>query len=217
MVDKNDQPRVRAIGCGARSTIWGLALLLLFPMVGNAGTIVFEGSSSTTTTGELFENVSNAWATNQVVEFQGLELRARTDDPSHTLNANNGYFGINSDLVGERADAFDAGEKMVLSFDSPVRIDLLDFNLFDSGEEFTVTVGGQNAAIIAYDDLDNKSSDYIGFDPGIIVSANTEIRFFASSGTIGLDAMGVTVIPEPAVLSFVGLVGVAALITKRFV
>jgi len=198
------------------SIVW-LNLLLFLPLAGNAGTILFEGSSTSTTTGELFENVSNAWETNQVVEFQGLELRARTDDPSQTLNANNGYFGVNSDLTEERADAFDVGEAMVLCFDNPVRIDLLDFNLFDVGEEFTVAVGGQNAVTIAYDDLDNKSSDYIGFDPGIIVSADTEVRFFASSGTIGLDAMDVTVIPEPAAIGFVSLVGIGALVIKRFV
>ncbi len=186
-------------------------------MPGNAGTIIFEGSSSAITTGELFEDVSNAWTTNQVAEFQGLEIRARTDDANHLLNANLGEFGINSDLAEDNTEAFDVGEIMVLSFDKPVRIDLLDFNRFDSNDAFSVEVAGQNDVAIGYDDLDNKSSDFIAFSPGIAIAADTEVRFYASAGTIGLDSMDVTVIPEPAVIGFVSLAGIGALLAKRFV
>jgi len=104
----------------------------------------------------------------------------------------------------------------VLSFDSPIRIDLLDFNRFDSGDEFTLVIAGQAAEVIGYNDLDNQSSDYIGFNSGITVPAETEVQFYASSGTIGLDSMNVTVIPEPAAMSFISLGGLGLLIARRF-
>ncbi|VGO18249.1 hypothetical protein [Pontiella sulfatireligans] len=194
--------------------------IALFSTVGSiyGEMIVFEGvDASTVTTGDLLEGVSNVWITNTVQEFSGLEMRARSGSGTQSLNANNDYFGINSDIAGEDSRAFDVGETMFLSFDQSVRIDRIDFNLFDSGETFTVKISGMDAVAIRWDDLSQQNQDYIDFAEGLEVAANVKIEFYASSGSIGIDSMNVEMIPEPAVMSFIGLTGFGLLVGRRLV
>lgn len=163
----------------------------------------------------MLEGVSDSWATNQVYEFAGLELRAKTADASQTLNANNGYFGINSTLSGEREDAFDVGEAMSLAFDQDVRITRIDFNLFDAGETFEIRVGGDDPLLIGFGDLSNQASDYLDFSEGLFIAKDTEVAFSATAGSIGLDSIDVAVIPEPAVAGLIVAAGMGMLATRR--
>ncbi len=198
--------------------IWFTALCCMVVVFGvfdaAASYMVLEGGPGVTT-GELFEGVADAWATNQVVESAGLQIRARTTDSNQSLNANNGYFGINSDLPGEDLQAFDVGEMMEVSFDRDIRINLLDFNLFDAGEVFSVGVGGQDPIDIPYDSLFNKSSDIYTFATPLEVPAGTIIEFYSSSGSIGLDGIDLDVIPEPTTLALIGMFGVGVLTIRR--
>ncbi len=178
--------------------------------------LVFEGSAAGTTTGELLEGISGAWATNAVLEIPGLEIRARTGGVDQLINANNGYFGINSSLPGERADAFDAGETLWISFDRDIRIDRIDFNLFDSGESFGLAIDGQEPMTIGFGDLSNQSSDWIDFPQPIVLGRNKAMALYAAGGTIGLDGMEISVIPEPAALGLLGLSGFGAVIARRW-
>lgn len=192
-----------------------MGLVLLGTGNGWSDTIVFEGSTAGITTGELLEGVADTWATNQVYEFAGLELRAKTGDASQALNANNGYFGINSTLSGEREDAFDVGEAMFLAFDQDVRITRIDFNLFDAGETFEIRVGGDDPLLIGFGDLGNQASDYLDFSEGLFIAKDTQVAFSATAGSIGLDSIDVAVIPEPAVAGFIVVAGMGIFATRR--
>ncbi len=197
-----------------------LVILLLGVLSGSncalADMLVLEGGTGTTT-GELFEDVSNQWATNHVVEIAELEIRARTDDPNHALNANSGYFGINSNLAGEDYRAFDVGETMFVSFDRDIQINFLDLNLFADGEVFGMKVGDSDPIVIAHRDLSNGTSDLYTFSTPLTVPSDTVVEFYSVSGSMGFDGIDLEVIPEPAVSGLIALSGIGVLIVRRFV
>lgn len=184
----------------------------------SASYIVFEGvDSATVTTGDLLDGTDELGRTVEVAEISGLFISARSGASTQVLNATTGSFGINADGSGDDTDAFDSGESMILSFKKDIRINLLDFNLFDDvSESFSITVGGLDSFTIGYNDLSNKTSGWIATN--LVVTAGTEIEFSTSSPTpIGLDGIDLDVIPEPAVAGLIGLVCIGVLVVRRFV
>jgi len=191
---------------------WMVAMPLVF-----ADLMVLEGvDTSTITTGDLLDGIDHIGTSVPVVEIPGLFLTARSGGGTQIINATATSLGINTDGGGDDTDAFDAGESMVISFNKDIRVNLLDFNLFEEGDSFAIVVGGTNALSIAYNDLSNKLSDW--YATSLVIAAGTEIEFTTSSPTpVGLDGIDLDVIPEPAVLGLIGLAGVSGLVVRRFV
>ena len=154
--------------------------------------IVLEGGTPETT-GNLLDGVGHMGATTNVVEIPGLEITARSGGSNQLINANLGYFGINDlTTTNEVADAFDAGEKMIISFNKDLRINQFDFNRFSVGESITVSIGDDVLEIHDLD-LSDRGSDYL--DTNIIVSAHTEIEFYTTGlSVVGLDGINVTLL-----------------------
>ena len=194
----------------------GLGMFLVGIQNVGASMLILEGRSSIDTTGEQFEGVSNEWALHQVLEIDGLEIQARTTDPSHSLNANNDYFGISSDILDEDNRAFDAGEVMQIKFDKSIRINQVDFNLFDSSEEFVLSVDGGITKSLAFSELSNQSSDYYNFETPLEVAAGTIIEFKCVAGSVGIDGIELDVIPEPTAMGLVVCSGMVLLVMRRF-
>jgi len=180
-----------------------------------ADIIVLEGvDASTVTTGDLIDGVADSPLTVNVAEIAGLQLTARSGGADQTINVTTSSLGINADGAGDDTDAFENGELMYLSFSESVRINQMDFNLFDAGESFELQVAGQSALVITYDELDNKSSDVYGMN--LEIPAGTEIQFAAGAGSvIGLDGLDIAVIPEPSVISLLSVAGIGVLMIRR--
>lgn len=180
--------------------------------------MILEGDSTLQTTGEQFEGVANEWATHPVLEIPGLQVSLRTTDATHTLNANNGEFGISSDIVGENYEAFDYGEVMELYFDKDVELNVLDFNRFESGDCFVVGVSGFDPLEVEYGDLSNGTSDTYTFAEALHVSAKTTVSFYvrSDSGPVGMDGIDLQAIPEPMAAGLISLTGIGLLLVRRF-
>ncbi len=191
-----------------------LVLPVLGPVYGEL--IQFEGvASSVLTTGNLLDEVDHIGITIHVVEIEGLLITARSGGTGQVLNVTNTSLGINAD-GSDDTDAFEDGEWVVFAFNKAVRINQIDFNLFDAGENFTLAVEGVDPQVIAFDDLSNKTSDQ--YDSAFLIPANTDMALFTTgTSIIGLDAMDVTLetIPEPTVLGLVGLSGLGLLSVRR--
>lgn len=190
-------------------------LVWVAALVASAELIVLEGiDTETVTTGDLLDEVDHLGITMGVVEIPGLLITARSGSSTQKINTTAESLGINADESGDTTDAFEADESLILSFSQDIRINLIDFNRFDSGETFTVSVEGASDVVVGYDDLNNKISDF--FNTNIVVSANTEIEFKTTGAhVIGLDGLGVEVIPEPAVLGLVSLAGIGLITGRR--
>jgi hypothetical protein len=180
--------------------------------------VLMGGGSGSPTTGDQFEGVANEWATHPVLEIPGLQMSARTTDATHTLNANKDEFGINSDIVGENYEAFDYGEVMELYFDKDVELSLLDFNRFESGDCFVLEVEGSDPLEIENQNLSSGINDTYNFAKALRVSAGTTIRFYvrSDSGAVGMDGIGLQVVPEPMAATLISLTGISLLVVRRF-
>lgn len=181
----------------------------------NAQTMMLKGAEGTTT-GELLDGTRNLGITTNVVEIPGLMITARTGNTNQQMNATTAGFGINSDGSGDETVQFEAGESMVCSFDRDVQINQFDFRGFDSNETFTVSIDGGPVVVIAYEDLDNKSTDV--FNTNIVVAAHVEIEFHTTGGSvIGIDGIDLTVSGETPVMSLIqtnGMVSVGVAFTE---
>jgi len=156
--------------------------------------ISFEGiNEETVTTGNLLEDVRNFGITTNVQEIGGLIISARSGGSEQKLNANNDFFGVDSDGSSDVADAFEVGEKMVVSFNKDIRITRIDFNRLGGDETFSVGIDGQPIVVARYDDLAHKSFGY--FDTDLTISAGTEIEFYTTGDSVvGLDGIDVSVL-----------------------
>ena len=155
--------------------------------------IVLEGIDvATVTTGDLLDGADHTGRTNSVVEIAGLEIRARTGGSDQDINVTGASLGITIFGSGDDTDAFEVGEKMILSFNKDIQINRFDFNQFSTDESIMVSIDGI-AFEITDSGLSNRSSDYL--DTNLVVSADTEIEFFTTgSSVIGLDGLDVTVL-----------------------
>jgi len=157
-----------------------------------------------------------------VPEIAGLQMmiHAITGDgvlgsSGTRLNATSTSFGVNSGASGvDKADRFDSAfsESVTFSFSQSVSISQLDFVGFDVGEQFSF--GGQN---ITFSDLSNGSTDVITFSSPLVFAAGEQITISASSGTIGIEAMTMTAVPEPSTLALFAFSGGFLFLRRRSV
>ncbi|MBN2702711.1 MAG: hypothetical protein JXR23_00730 [Pontiellaceae bacterium] len=180
--------------------------------------ILEGGAAGSPTTGDQFEGVADEWATHSVLEITGLQISARTTDAAHTLNANKEEFGIDSNIVGENSEAFDFGEVMELYFDKDVEFSVLDFNRFETGDCFVLELEGSDPLEIENHNLSSGTYDTYDFAEALRVSAGTTIRFYvrSDSGAIGMDRIGLQVVPEPTAATLISFTGISLLLIRRF-
>lgn len=155
--------------------------------------VVLEGvSGSILTTGDLLDGVDHNGITTNVVEISGLEITARSGSTNQNINTTVDSLGITIFDSGDDTDAFDVGERLIISFNKDIQINRLDFNQFDEGESITVVIGGDETEI-PYSELTHKGSDYL--DTNLVVAAYTEIEFYTTGeSTVGLDGIDVSVL-----------------------
>ncbi|MCF7817788.1 MAG: hypothetical protein K9M54_07885 [Kiritimatiellales bacterium] len=162
--------------------------------------IVLEGvGGETLTTGDLLDGAGYAGITTNVVEIPGLQITARSGAGDQNINVTVDSLGITIFNSGDDTDAFDPGEKLVVSFNKDIRINRLDFNQFTTNESIMVSIDGIGLEIHDLE-LSNRTSDYL--DTNLFVTANTEIEFYTTGASVvGLDGIDVTVMESASELS----------------
>ena len=165
-----------------------------------AETIILENAGATDTTGDNLDGLTpGALPANATVEeIAGLQLTVTaiaSSGTNPTLNSLLNSLGIDVD-EGDDSDQFDDafGESTTWEFNKAVNITQLDFVGFETGEVFSF--GGTT---INFGDLTNASTDIFDFSGGgFDLPANTPFTLTATTGTIGIEAITLTVaVPEP--------------------
>ena len=126
----------------------------------------------------------------------------------------NSGFGIDAPGSGDTTYALDINEALHVSFEPAVTITGLDFRNFDDGEAINVIIGTTTNTIV-WADLGNKTSDSItGLSWNVASGMTVSFEVVGATDIIAVDA--VTVIPEPATISMLGLGALGTLIVRRF-
>lgn len=147
-----------------------------------------------------------------VPEILGLTITIHSLGPDGLLNATGTSLGING-ASDTDTDAFESafGQFATFSFNQAVSITQLDFTSFDNtGEVFDF--GG---VVINNGDLSNGTTDVYDFVVPFEITANTQFTIQATSGTIGIEAMTLTAVPESSSIALLGLGGLATLLRRR--
>jgi hypothetical protein len=192
-----------------------IGTMMAAAVTAGADMVKLEGiDSGTVTTGDLIDGVSSVPLTVSVAEISGLQLTAWSGGSDQVVNTTATSLGINKAAISDDTDALEAGEILLFSFSQPIRINQIDFNGFEDGESFSVSVDGGSALDITYAALANKSSDI--YDLSLEIGADTEIALAAGMGSvIGLDGMDIEVIPEPATTGLLLVGGVSLLLIRK--
>lgn len=202
-----------------KTTILPLAITACFALV--AGFSQAATISLTNSTGGLgalldefpVDNVGNSLA---VPEIPGLNIMVvaiasdGTGSGTLDLNSTAGSFGINSlGTTDDDASSFDAAlnETVTFSFDQDVEITQIDFLSFGSTETFNFA--GQ---VINEGDL---ASSVFTFSAPLEITAGTSFTLEATAGTIGIESIEVTVVPEPSSFALLGLAGLVTMLRRR--
>jgi hypothetical protein len=190
-----------------------LALIIGAALAANAELILFDNTGSPGT-GDNLDGLSSVPTTINVPEISGLEMTITAilgSDTGAELNSTATSLGINSDNDSD-TDAFESalGQGFTFRFNQDVSITQLDFTNFESGE--TISFAGST---IAYGDLSNGTTDVYDFSTPLEISANTGITLLATSGTIGIEAMTASVVPEPATMAMLAIGGVLSIVIRR--
>jgi len=163
--------------------------------------------------GALIDEVSSG--TFAVPEISGLSVTivsitsTGTGSGTLQLNSSGTSFGINSlGTTSDDASAFDAAlsETTTISFNEEVQISKIDFVSFGASDVFMFA--GQS---IVSSDL---SSSVFTFSTPLTIAANTSFSLSATAGTIGLESIDLTAIPEPST-ALLGGIGLLALFRRR--
>lgn len=186
-------------------------MMLACVFCAQAATVVF--TTDGTSTGDSLDGIGTNFTAVSVLEIPGLNLSIATATDGHTLNANAGDFGVDSDLAGEVNDRFDFGEAVLMSFDDDIQINKIDFSNFDTGETFNFIIGTTTNSI-AWSDLTNQSSDYIdGLSWDVTAGTLIRMEVAGSGDSISMDA--IDIVPEPATVSMFGIGGIISWIIRR--
>lgn len=130
------------------------------------------------------------------------------------MNRTNSGFGINADGSADTTYALDYGEALQVSFDQDVIITALDFRNFDDGETMNVTIEDATNPV-EYNALSNQTTDSIdGLSWSVTAGDTVDFAVAGDANAIALDSITVAV-PEPAVISMLGLGGLLMLVGRR--
>jgi len=179
------------------------ALLTALTFGGNAmaATIDFSDNS---TGANLDGQTSGTYTVN---ELPGLSITIESVTPgTGVFNATGSQAGINSDVAGDGSDEFDVGETFSFSFSDPVSITEFDFAGITSAgsDSFTLSAGVFSVTL----NSGNTSGSVYTPASAIELTAGDVITFDNISGNgFGLDAITLTVIPEPASMALLAAGG----------
>lgn len=130
------------------------------------------------------------------------------------MNRTNSGFGINADGSADTTYALDSGEALQVSFDQDVIITALDFRNFENGETMNVTIKDATNPV-EYNALSNQTTDSIdGLSWSVSAGDTVDFAVAGDANAIALDSITVAV-PEPAVISMLGLGGLLMLVGRR--
>ena len=156
------------------SVVKGLSLFVILVSRLGALEVEIDLTNDSGTLGELFNDVSSG-----TFLVTDSSLNSNVGSPNR--------LGINSTLSGEDADDFDVGEFVEFSFSKSVEVTSLDFVGFGAGETFSFA--GQS--------ITGAQNLYAVPSP-VSIAANTSFRLESISGTMGLQAITLNVVPEPS-------------------
>lgn len=167
------------------------------------------------TTGDNLDGVSTVPTTVTVVEVAGLTLTVHAITGNGTgseLSATGKSLGIDAGAGGDDRVAFDASfnEAVTFSFNQAVSISQLDFSDFDNGDVFEF-----GSTVITFADLTATNSDVYDYSSPLLLAANEQFTIRATSGTVGIETMDLTVVPEPSSSALLGLGGLALILRHR--
>ena len=196
-----------------KKTIISLSALALTSSV-SFGALVRLDNTGAPGLGDNLDGVAvgDAPMTVSVPEILGLTITIHSLGPDGLLNATGTSLGING-ASDTDTDAFESafGQFATFSFNQAVSITQLDFTSFDNtGEVFNF--GG---VVINNGDLSNGTTDVYDFVVPFEITANTQFTIQATSGTIGIEAMTLTAVPESSSIALLGLGGLATLLRRR--
>ncbi|MCK4563059.1 MAG: hypothetical protein KAU94_00130 [Verrucomicrobia bacterium] len=126
-------------------------------------------------------------------------------------------FGINNSESGDDTDAFDDSEYMTLSFNLAGTFQTLELDRMTGGD-------GDAGSLEFFDgsttDFSGSFSDPLSIDEAFskdqIITLRQTVGGSGTTWGFGLEEITVDVVPEPAVVSFIGLTGLGLLIARRF-
>lgn len=189
------------------------AYLTLGALSSQAALVRLDTAGSTT--GDNLDGVSTVPTTVTVVEVAGLTLTVHAITGNGTgseLSATGESLGIDAGAEGDDRVAFDASfnEAVTFSFNQAVSISQLDFSDFDNGDVFEF-----GSTVITFADLTATNSDLYDYSSPLLLAANEQFTIRATSGTVGIETMDLTVVPEPSSTALLGLGGLALILRRR--
>ncbi|MGJ8655597.1 MAG: PEP-CTERM sorting domain-containing protein [Akkermansiaceae bacterium] len=196
-----------------KNTITAITLTAILSSTSSAATVQLDNSSGGL--GAALEAADFDFGDPEldllVPEISGLTITVHGITTDGELNATATSLGINGSTDTD-TDVFESAfnQSVTFSFDKTVSITQLDFTNFEATEVFVF-----GTETIIYDDLSNKSSDFYDFTTPLVINANTQFTLEATSGSIGIEAMTFTVVPEPSSTALLGLGGLAYILRRR--
>ena len=184
--------------------------------IGKASAVVVFLDNSNSGTGSILDGETGPVGPVAVPEVAGLNISVTGistggGSSSPILNATGTSMGINATGDAD-TDAFEAAfsQSVTFRFDQKVSITALDFTSFSAGESFDF-----DGVSITNGDLSNGTTDTYDFGSPHIISANTDFTLQATAGTIGIENITLTVVPEPSTAALLGLGGIALILRRR--
>jgi hypothetical protein len=161
-------------------------------------------------TGSQLDGIQETPTTISVIELDGLDLMVE-EISGGSLNATQDSLGINGDNDTD-TDAFESAfnQSVTFSFNKTVSITQLDLRGFEDGEIFNF-----DGLSISYETLANKTTDIYDFATAYIIEANTAFVLSTGTGTIGIEGITLTVVPEPSYTQAILLTCGTALLMRR--
>lgn len=108
-------------------------------------------------------------------------------------------------------EALNNGETLIFTFSDPVQINAAGIFFADDADLVITPVGGTSVTLSGL-----GGQGFAGALPGVVTAAaNQSIEITAVGGTLFLDDLGVTIVPEPGTFALAGLGGLALLTRRR--